>query len=82
VAQDDLLRKLDATLERNNQALEHNARAFEDLQLVIRESSLRVERALQAFERRMEHQNARIQAGTDAIWRVLDRWGEGPTPAS
>jgi hypothetical protein len=82
VAEDELLRRLDATLERN-------AEAFADLQVVIRETATRQERSLQAFERRMERlgkqieaNTARVQAGTDAIWRMLDRWGEGPSPTS
>jgi hypothetical protein len=82
VADADLLRKLDATLERN-------AQAFEDLRVEIREGRIRSERSLQSFERRMEQMGSQIEAstertraGTRAIWRMLDRWGEGPTPAS
>ena len=79
---DELLRRLDETIARN-------AQAFEDLQVVIRDSARRQERSLQAFERRMERMGkqieahtARTEAGTRAIRRMLDRWGEGPTPAS
>ena len=89
MADDELLRRIDATLERN-------AQAFEDLQVVIRDSARReerslqgFERALEAFERRMERRGlqteantAQIRAQTEAIWRMFDRWGEGPTPAS
>jgi hypothetical protein len=82
VTEEDLLRHLDVTLERN-------ARAFEDLQVVIRDSATRQERALRVVERRLDAGTAQIRANTEAtrahteaIWRMLDRWGEGPTPAS
>ena len=94
------LDRIDATIDRNSDAFERNSeafdryvRAFEDLQAVIRESRVREERALQAFEQRldanatllarqMEANTRRTEAMTEALWRMLDRWGEGPTPAS
>jgi hypothetical protein len=79
VADDDLLRQLNLTLERN-------AQAFEDLQVVIRDSATREERALTRFEQALDAWTQRVseqlEANTAAVWRMLDRWGEGPTPAS
>jgi phage-related minor tail protein len=79
VADDDLLRQLNLTLERN-------AQAFEDLQVVIRDSATREERALTHFEQALDAWTQRVseqlEANTAAVWRMLDRWGEGPTPAS
>ena len=68
--------------ERNNQAFDRNTAAFEDLQVVIRESRVREERAFRSFEAKLEEFGAIIRAQTDAMWKLLERWGEGPTPGS
>ena len=76
--------------------LERNAQAFEDLQIVIRDSATRHEKALQQVDRALDRVDRALEhfedalrentqwtrAGTEAIRRMLDRWGEGPTPAS
>jgi hypothetical protein len=77
-----LFRRLHATLDRVDATIDRNTQAFEDLQVVIRESGIREERALQRFEATMERISADVNAHTEAIWRLLDRWGEGPSPAS
>ena len=88
-----VFRRLNETLDRIDSTIDRNTRAFEDLQLVIRESRIREERALTHFEEaldawtsrvsaQLEANTAQVRAQTAAIWRMLDRWGEGPTPAS
>jgi hypothetical protein len=77
-----LFRRLHATLDRVDATIDRNTQAFEDLQVVIRESRIREERALQRFEATMERISADVNAHTEAIWRLVDRWGEGPSPAS
>jgi hypothetical protein len=79
--------------ERNQQAFERNQQAFEDLQVVIRENRILGERNAQGFAEDLReilnrHDAAfnelrdEIRANTRAVWRMVDRWGEGPTPAS
>ena len=68
--------------DRNTRAFERHAEAFDDLQTVIRETRILEERALQRFEATMDRISADVNAHTEAIWRLLDRWGEGPSPAS
>lgn len=67
--------------------LERIDRSIEDSNLYIRESGLRFERFMQRIDRRMERleeesreSRAQLRANTDAIWKLLDRWGEGPPP--
>ena len=88
-----VFRRLHATLDRIDSTIDRNTRAFEDLQVVIRESRVREERALTHFEEaldawtsrvsaQLEANTAQVRAQTEAIWKLLDRWGEGPSPAS
>jgi hypothetical protein len=84
-----ILRRLHATLDRVDATIDRNTQAFEDLQVVIRESRIREERAFQGLERAfarhdaaLEDMRADIRANTEAILRLLDRWGEGPAAAS
>ena len=71
-----------AAFDRNAAASDRNAAAFEDLQVVIRESRIREERAFRAFEARLEEHGETIRAQTEALWKLLERWGQGPTSAS
>lgn len=71
------------------EVIERNTRAFDDLIVALREirmSQDRITRELVAeiSDQRAEirAQTARLEAHTRAIWKMLDRWGEGPTPAS
>src|SRR4051794_21218700 len=75
--------------ERSERAFERNEQAFADLQVVIRESRIREERALQSLEATVKHLiehidriNADADARMQAVRTMLDRWGEGPTAAS
>jgi hypothetical protein len=76
------LDRIDETFERNTHAFDRNTQAFDDLGVVIRESRFLQERSLQRFEAAIDDMRAEIRANTDAILKMLDRWGEGPTPAS
>lgn len=67
--------------------LERIDRSIEDSNLYIRESGLRFERFMQRMEHRMERleeesreSRAQLRANTDAMWKLLDRWGDGPSP--
>ena len=77
-----LFRRLHEKFDQIDATIERNTRAFEDLQVVIRENRLLQERSLARFEQRMEDMGRQIRANTEATWRMLDRLGEGPTPAS
>src|SRR5881397_1918849 len=69
-----ILRELRAAVDRNAQAIDRNTQAFEDLRVVIRESRILEERALQSFERSndrvavvLEDFRSDLQAHTQAI---------------
>jgi hypothetical protein len=70
-------------------ALDDVRGALDDLRIEIRQSSLRQERVMQQFERRLEMLEAEFadsrderRAHTQALWRLVDRLGEGPAPAA
>lgn len=79
--------------ERHGQAFEQ---AFEDLRIAMREDRVLAERRTQAFEQtlgrlveRLDDMGVEIRANTtqlkaltDATFKMLDRFGEGPMPAS
>jgi hypothetical protein len=83
------LDQIDATIDRNTRAFERSEQAFSDFQLAFRQDRLRAERVYQeqlaaTMEVRASIAEMRdeIRANTQAILRMLDRWGEGPSPAS
>jgi predicted RNase H-like nuclease (RuvC/YqgF family) len=79
--------RFDAHIERMDAHIERMDVHMAETRTVIRESSIHQERALQAFEARLEllqqefHESREERrAHTQAIWALLDRWGYGPPP--
>jgi hypothetical protein len=58
------------------------ATALDEFRVALREMNLRQERVLTGFMAELADSRAQLRANTEATWRMLDRWGEGPTPAS
>jgi hypothetical protein len=69
VTDDELLRRLDKTIERNSQVIELNARAFE-----------RLVRSHARLERTVDDLRDQIGANTQALLRLIDRLGPSPGP--
>ena len=81
------MERFDSFLERFDGHVVRMDAHMEDTHEAIRESGIRFERAMQALDRRsaaLEEESrawrGRIEAQTEAIWKLLDRWGEGPPP--
>ena len=81
--------KFDAAIERNTRAFERLEAFLRDERLLHDRRMAAVERSYERMERRFELQIAtlddlleRSREHTRAIRSLLDRWGEGPTPAS
>ena len=74
--------RLNAGFDRLNEGFDRLDTAFDDLQVVIRENRLLQQRSLEHLEAFVEQINADAEARMGAVRRMLDRWGEGPTPAS
>lgn len=75
--------------DRISAAIERNTRALDEFRAALRQMNLRQERVLGEvvavladMRAEIRAHTARLEAHTEAIWRMLDRWGEGPTPAS
>ena len=77
-----LFRRFHDQFDRIDTTIDRNTQAFAELQAVIRENRLLNQRALERFEATMERLDEQLRANTEATWRMLDRWGEGPTAAS
>ena len=91
-----LFRRIHASLDRIDGTIERNTRAFDDLQVVIRADRIRGDRTLHAVERSYEGMMRSLdklalaidelrqesREHTSAIRSMMDRLGEGPTPAS
>ena len=82
-------RRFDRFLERFDAHIARMDVHMAETRAAIREAAIRNERALQTFEARLhlledEFRDSRAErrAHIDALQRLLDRWGEGPTPAS
>lgn len=85
---DDALDRNTAAFERNGEAFDRhaaaydrNTAAFDDFREAFRQDRLRSERIFQAQMDAIANMRDEIRSHTKAINRVLDRWGEGPTPA-
>jgi predicted ATP-dependent protease len=74
VTEEELLRRLDRTIERNSQVIELNRQAFE--QLVA--SHDRLVRAQTKLDRTVDDLRDQIAANTDALLRLIDRLGPAP----
>jgi hypothetical protein len=99
VADDEILRRIDAHMERGNEIMERsnqviveNRRAFEDLRTFLRELTLRQERVAQAMIEKIEEQiqesrklrrefvdESRAQRA--ALFQILDRLDNGGAAA-
>ena len=58
------------------------AKALDDFGDAIRQVNLRNERVTSELVSEIVDRRAEIRAQTRAILRLLDRWGNGPAPAS
>lgn len=58
------------------------ATAVDDLRVTLRDMNARQERVLREVVAAIVDMRAEIRANTEATWKMLDRFGEGPTPAS
>jgi len=96
VADDELLRKIDRTLERNTDAFERNREAFERnrdrddefrryLNALLERHAGITQHLIEAIDSssaqlqaEIADQRSQIQANTQALLRVLDRFGPSP----
>jgi hypothetical protein len=74
VTEDELLRRLDRTIQRNSAVIELNGRAFERM---VR-SLGRLEAAVGRLEASIEDLRYQVAASTNATLRLLDRLGPEP----
>ena len=58
------------------------ARALDDFHEAVRQINLRNERVMTQLVSEIVDQRAEIRAQTQAMLRLLDRWGNGPAPAA
>ena len=77
-----LFRRLHDALDRNTAAFERHAEAFDDFRDAFRQDRLRSERMFSELLSAVGEMREDIRTHTKAIESLLDRFGEGPTPAS
>ena len=89
---DEILRRIDAHMERGNELMDENRRAFQDLRTFLREMSLRQERVMREMLQSMQEQAEMIRehrrefvqetrAQRAALFRMLDRLDGGESTA-
>lgn len=83
MTEDELLKRLDRTLERNSEMLALAARGFEQFvssNTRLERTVVRLDRSVDRLERTVDDLRDQVRANTEALLRLIDRLG--PTPGT
>ena len=77
---DELLRRLDAHMERGNELMARNTRAFEELSMFLHDQTLALRGLTREIRKHTDETVAEMRAQRKALFRIFDRLdGNGGT---